>query len=318
MGLRAPPLARGWTLRAQSAGIARRAPPLARGWTRDIRVRARVAWLPRSRGDGPVRAGVTGASRLPRSRGDGPWRQYSGAHGLPRSRGDGPVANAVDPDNARKAPPPARGWTRGLAHLAQERGSPARAGMDPTGRRRRTLTRGLPRSRGDGPSRRAALLGRPRAPPLARGWTRRRPRHGRAYRLPRSRGDGPPAEPSWRLCRWLPRSRGDGPLTRAGATADAAPPLTRGWTRPGTSIDRAAGLPRSRGDGPARPSRPAVSAPPLTRGWTPDAIRRTAGRTAPPLTRGWTPPGQESCDIAEGSPAHAGMDPRCSRSDPCA
>ncbi len=118
---------------------------------------------------------------------------------------------------------------------------------------------------------------------------------------------------------------------------DVAPPLARGWTRPGSNL-----LPT--GD----------TAPPLARGWTPldrqpdrqpggsparagmdpgrvigrgDAagLPRSRGdgpatgssldraRAAPPLARGWTPTVERLDSRVAGSPARAGMDPGSTR-----
>src|SRR5690606_31684268 len=66
----------------------------------------------------------------------------------------------------------ARGWTRdGRLLVGHERGSPARAGMDPRARRSSPPTGGLPRTRGDGPNAERMCFSVLRAPPHARGWT---------------------------------------------------------------------------------------------------------------------------------------------------
>ncbi len=176
-----------------------------------------------------------------------------------------------------------------------------------------TATR-LPRSRGDGPIARLAILYWRVAPPLTRGWSLDTegsddcdsgspahagmvpvtPRQAAAkMRLPRSRGDGPP------------------PFSRLGAFV-SAPPLTRGWSPPlslewlvldGSPAHAGmvpgptcgslppAWLPRSRGDGP----------------WSRPDFRGT--RWAPPLTRGWSPHHEARASRPVGSPAHAGMVP---------
>ena len=233
---------------------------------------------------------------------------------LPRSRGDGPFADRKLA-YAVSAPPLTRGWTPGpLTFVYSGAGSPAHAGMDPPGPQARSAWPWLPRSRGDGPGAscsRDLLRG---APPLTRGWTRRR------WHRPQRRGGSPAhagmdhingGSPS--ALSWLPRSRGDGPRLSANrASMLAAPPLTRGWTLsmgnpsraklgspahagmdpPDALLDGdAVGLPRSRGDGPP----PAPSAEPVN--------------VAPPLTRGWTRRVGQHLAPLRGSPAHAGMDP---------
>ena len=112
----------------------------------------------------------------------------------------------------------------------------------------------------------------------------------------------------------LPRTRGDGPAFSGHVYRGIkAPPHTRGWTQfsrrcrhldvgsPAhagmdlarcSSGPRTRGLPRTRGDGPEQ-------------GQVPDR-----GEAAPPHTRGWTWVDEPDPALRNGSPAHAGMDPR--------
>ena len=177
----------------------------------------------------------------------------------------------------------------------------------------------LPRTRGDGPRHVVAVEHVQRAPPHTRGWTRvvdrsvdrlaGSPAHAGMDRPVRCR----PSDPAW-----LPRTRGDGPQQRVYAAVQLeAPPHTRGWTRAGVgnAEDRIGSpahagmdpvplatprpprwLPRTRGDGPGTGDLP-----------EPDAA-------APPHTRGWTHGGAAGRQHAQGSPAHAGMDPMSSLS----
>ena len=194
---------------------------------------------------------------------------------LPRTRGDGPRARACW-RSARWAPPHTRGWTPcGQAMIAQSRGSPAHAGMDPITPCASIRPCGLPRTRGDGPTEGVAISSISLAPPHTRGWT---PAGGRAPAPARgspAHAGMDPRRPKrmWRFSR-LPRTRGDGPLAAVARGGDRqAPPHTRGWTvlanavnvrfigspahagmdppSPSTCI-LACGLPRTRGDGPDR------------------------------------------------------------------
>ena len=194
--------------------------------------------------------------------------------GLPRTRGDGPM-DEMRSSIRRMAPPHTRGWTLEFVHShVRSAGSPAHAGMDRTKPGDGRGNWWLPRTRGDGPYREAAIFEFPVAPPHTRGWTTR---------------------PGLASCRpaWLPRTRGDGPPNcPSTVTLNSAPPHTRGWTR--GIVDQCEfdlGLPRTRGDGPSGGrSGPFV--------WL-----------APPHTRGWTRQRVERNNAEAGSPAHAGMDP---------
>ena len=233
---------------------------------------------------------------------------------LPRMRGDGPTLSALHGREV-PAPPHARGWTPHRSQpSAGQPGSPACAGMDPTALPAACRSRRLPRMRGDGPHRARHRTVRGRAPPHARGWTRR---NARATRYdtgsPACAGMDPQCKESTQQQTRLPRMRGDGPQmqTIAGG-ASTAPPHARGWTlvEALAALDRlgspaCAGmdprgrtrrmprsrLPRMRGDGPSVPQRPPPS------------------REAPPHARGWTRLLARRSEVRRGSPACAGMDP---------
>ncbi len=276
-----------------------KAPPLTRGWTHDLGVTLCID------AGSPAHAGM-----------DPPTHGRSSPRpGLPRSRGDGP-GTAPPVDGWSKAPPLTRGWTP-FAKVAPtlSRGSPAHAGMDPTTNCADVDRAGLPRSRGDGPLVAHMIARAGAAPPLTRGWTQSPPcgpppRHG----SPAHAGMDPSKSKNSVPRLWLPRSRGDGPLACPPAPPlPGAPPLTRGWTPttsrttpppPGSPAHagmdpKAVGrclvrgrLPRSRGDGPHDDDDVSASLP------------------APPLTRGWTHVDGSCTCPRDGSPAHAGMDPR--------
>ena len=275
-------------------------------------------WLPRTRGDGPVQrvVGKTVFTAPPHARG---WTDVSGRNlvsskgsparagmdpdcthlawswsWLPRTRGDGPSSRT----RARReiaAPPHARGWTRRGGTVLQGRaGSPARAGMDPSGPPSRDRCPRLPRTRGDGPRPGTCPGGTRPAPPHARGWTPTCP-----VRLTQDRGSparagmDPPDRCGGTARAWLPRTRGDGPASAVtGSYASRAPPHARGWTRGrGGSAGITRGSPARAGmdRSPARP-------------W-PGSLRlpRTRGDGPPTYTSGFFWVG--------GSPARAGMDP---------
>ena len=153
-----------------------------------------------------------------------------------------------------------------------------------------------------------------RVPPPTRGWTRRRAVYrGGGAGSPAHAGMDPLQDLGDLPALWFPRPRGDGPsASKRGHPSIRVPPPTRGWTRrsvprvraasgspahagmdprSSTTGVRSAGFPRPRGDGPTiAPTSPAAA-------WV------------PPPTRGWTRI-QAECDrLANGSPAHAGMDP---------
>ena len=194
------PHTRGWTPPAPARRWPGRVSPHTRGWT--LSVDGSTGPL-----DGfPAHAGMDLALRQPRVR---PPR-------FPRTRGDGPWDGP--PDGGGSVPPLAvsphtRGWTRPRrAHLAEEPGFPAHAGMDPESRSDATGGRWFPRTRGDGPGPGPDRERNQAVSPHTRGWTQRRhlplrrprgfPAHAgmdrtlaglrdRALRFPRTRGDGP-------------------------------------------------------------------------------------------------------------------------------
>ncbi len=242
-----------------------------------------------------------------------PARRDTWTRWLPRARGDGPCA-LQSQVHVGRAPPRTRGWTRPrLSRGSVRPGSPAHAGMDRRDSAARSLRRGLPRARGDGPAIVTPLPVGAQAPPRTRGWTRRiGAAFVRAAGSPAHAGMDPGRRSGPTACAWLPRARGDGPIApRPLPRPGWAPPRTRGWTRHRNSrryacvgspahagmdlhvtrtISVADRLPRARGDGPTvvGDSGSASAAPPRTRGWT---------------ARGPCPPPPST-----GSPAHAGMD----------
>ncbi len=136
------------------------ASPHTRGWTHDALHRtARAGGFPAHAGMDPS---WRGPARRPR------W--------LPRTRGDGPCAAAVKRAPGR-ASPHTRGWTRRIALRARRAdGFPAHAGMDHVLVAVRPVGRGLPRTRGDGPTVAVKIEHAASASPHTRGWTRpRRP-----------------------------------------------------------------------------------------------------------------------------------------------
>ena len=194
----ASPHTRGWTRRAvyhtkRWRGFPAHAGMDPRWW----RPAPAPSWLPRTRGDGPP-AALTGFDvdqASPHTRGwtrttDGGertepgfpahagmdprrcWRR-SARYGLPRTRGDGPAASSAGFFLAA-ASPHTRGWTADTAGaVASRMGFPAHAGMDPARCGSRTRTRGLPRTRGDGPDQSHVVPSSAWASPHTRGWTRK-------------------------------------------------------------------------------------------------------------------------------------------------
>ncbi len=284
----APPRSRGWTPRAEETDRIRTGSPALAGMDPAGMDPALAVCpvqgcgLPRARGDGPTTVNGRPSHRTapPRSRGwtrrnGSPARRSRGSpalagmdppgrpsaptpSGLPRARGDGPwsVRDIADPD---AAPPRSRGWTR--VEDASERrscGSPALAGMDPTGTSDAACAVWLPRARGDGPEAIARVAVGALAPPRSRGWTR-------ADREGRHPTSGSPALAGMDLEDHL-----------AG--------------------DHGPGLPRARGDGPfsIRRSRPSLSAPPRSRGWTRAPRFRSGSPGGSPALAGMDP-GVEAC-----------------------
>ena len=193
------------------------APPPTRGWTA---ARARRT----ERGGGsPAHAGM--------DRGRLRWRRRT--RRLPRPRGDGPVGGDTD-RGWRTAPPPTRGWTRRRRRaMADLRGSPAHAGMDLPYRVHSHAHGGLPRPRGDGPSRSPTSCPARGAPPPTRGWTVGALVGGRpSVGSPAHAGMDPGRSCCWPRSPGLPRPRGDGPEHQCcPGRPPMAPPPTRGWTR---------------------------------------------------------------------------------------
>ncbi len=299
-----------------------RAPPHARGSTRPFRLRGR-----NERGS-PARAGID------RILDDEP----STSGGLPRTRGDRPRPDLTDAEIA-SAPPHARGSTRFLPRLRPRgRGSPARAGIDPTDSTRRSAASRLPRTRGDRPAFGLDISYAARAPPHARGSTliETPPSEGSSGSPARAGIDPRDRRNPARRAR-LPRTRGDRPIRfKSWTKQGAAPPHARGSTlgrvqrgdrrhgspaRAGidpcrsmfsTSIAR---LPRTRGDRPqsAAGSIARAMAPPHARGSTLHLAGVDLGGVGSPARAGIAPAAPRTTQVLGGSPAYAGIDP-CSRS----
>ena len=172
------------------------APPHTRGWTLTCE------------GQGGRQYGSPAHAGMDRRHGGG----GSTTSRLPRTRGDGPNAT-VGPLRVNQAPPHTRGWT--LAGQPRRRcrtGSPAHAGMDPSHRHHDAAERGLPRTRGDGPSTLVMTFLFLMAPPHTRGWTRITGwRSSALWGSPAHAGMDPAPPPSTPTGRRLPRTRGDGP-----------------------------------------------------------------------------------------------------------
>ncbi len=190
------PLARGWSQPEDRPRRGARVLPARAGMVR----RRRRGWrgrggAPRSRGDGPLRAGGRrgGIGCSPLARG---WSRrhrprlrrgevlparagmvraccvtLGGDDRAPRSRGDGPGQYALL-RSAEECSPLARGWS---SHRSTCRGRgmvlPARAGMVRSQCCHRCPSTSAPRSRGDGPGDGAVLGGDSECSPLARGWS---------------------------------------------------------------------------------------------------------------------------------------------------
>ena len=253
----APPPTRGWTSSFDSPWRRARGSPAHAGMDPRRRARRRCdRWLPRPRGDGPYRGGhfalqetappptrgwtasrrrrTAPAPGSPAHAGMDPARSGTSAapRRLPRPRGDGPEALATTTLRA-EAPPPTRGWTRGLDPSRLDSvGSPAHAGMDRCSTMRCCASSRLPRPRGDGPlSGEVQRLGT-EAPPPTRGWTRRLAAGDRDRRgSPAHAGMDRTRTENVDALRRLPRPRGDGPLSgEVQRLGTEAPPPTRGWT----------------------------------------------------------------------------------------
>ena len=237
------------------------------------------------------------------------------ASGLPRTRGDGPRRHGLTARD-EEASPHTRGWTRlQPGGLPRRGGFPAHAGMDPSPRAWTARGRRLPRTRGDGPYEGSIRGGSYAASPHTRGWTRFRgsmpsvPRGFPAHAGMDPDGEGPEVP---RL--GLPRTRGDGPSGWDEViSADKASPHTRGWTRTRTRRRTPRpGFPAHAGmDRAGRPPGPAAPRLPRTRGDGPPTAAPVRPLTrASPHTRGWTLPRAAGVPGGVGFPAHAGMDPQ--------
>ena len=294
----ASPHTRGWT----AGGLVRQwrgygFPAHAGMDPADAVVRHRGHRLPRTRGDGPraTDPDPAGTPASPHTRG---WTPFDDLIHVPRT--GFPAHAGMDP--GCRPPTPSGTWlprTRGDGPQrvrqvdGPDAGFPAHAGMDRFDIARHGPATGLPRTRGDGPGHVGREDPAGVASPHTRGWTRRRPIEvGRDCGFPAHAGMDPAIATWTSRTDGLPRTRGDGPLyTIDPATAQAASPHTRGWTRPPLSrggarggfpahagMDPTAGsrqrhfdrLPRTRGDGPEPKTggSPEPPASPHTRGWT--------------------------------------------------
>ncbi len=336
---RAPPRARGSTYPRPPGTIRRAGSPACAGI--DPSVKTASAWRsaapPRARGDRPSSPG-TGLDSWrapPRARGSTPARVLFKAlrrgspacagidpqgcadrsipRRLPRVRGDRPQMGNVQPD-ADKAPPRARGSTsRPSSPDWRATGSPACAGIDPTGSTCGSRRSRLPRVRGDRPAAGALLSTLSVAPPRARGSTRRgRPGGGRQGGSPACAGIDPPGRPLERRGCGLPRVRGDRPLSAWSApVSGGAPPRARGSTvAQHPRLVRRGGSPACAGiDLNTRLRRWASPRLPRVRGDRPlQIIASGPSSMAPPRARGSTFSGRLAAEGCGGSPACAGID----------
>ncbi len=257
--------------------LSMQSPPPTRGSTQPAHVARRGAAV------SPAHAGIDRQGRPPSRR----------SRRLPRPRGDRP-RRAPPAAGLPRSPPPTRGSTPSL-FTVQGTGSvsPAHAGIDLSKADWDRVPRGLPRPRGDRPSRSCPRVRHPASPPPTRGSTQSG-QHGGRIRIvsPAHAGIDPARAVRLRLADGLPRPRGDRPLAVWVATANnLSPPPTRGSTAPlaaprgghlvspaHAGIDRfraypsgaPPGLPRPRGDRPLPPdpSHPTSASPPPTRGST--------------------------------------------------
>ena len=175
---------------------------------------------------------------------------------LPRTRGDGPIFFERG-KSAFPAPPHPRGWTlvADVEHRS-EVGSPAPAGMDPPSTSRPWSAPWLPRTRGDGPVITAPDGTFSMAPPHPRGWTRHDDdRQPAMPGSPAPAGMDPGRSGRSVAVSWLPRTRGDGPLSngRRDRLGGGSPAPAGMDPEMPTAPPSRLGLPRTRGDGP--PSR---------------------------------------------------------------
>ena len=181
------------------------------------------------------------------------------------------------------------------------------------------LLRRFPRTRGDGPTHRRPSRPLTQVSPHTRGWTVAvSVEHPGDLGFPAHAGMDPSGSTGWPRARRFPRTRGDGPppSTRIGLRGRVSP-HTRGWTREDAGEgERDDGFPAHAGMDPSPHRRERRNARfPRTRGDGPvqmaDALRL---RAVSPHTRGWTLRGVLAGLMQPGFPAHAGMDPRTTRS----
>ena len=254
---KSPPRPRGWTLSMKPPEPLSEVSPAPAGMDptkcSPCHTRAR---LPRARGDGPSWSGryIPIIPSPPRPRG---WTHLPGermmripvspapagmdpgvqAHpvlvdGLPRARGDGPSGIAFLSQEV-SSPPRPRGWTRPAVDREERlQVSPAPAGMDPSRLWRFRSRQGLPRARGDGPSRPSAQRRPASSPPRPRGWTLKTDMRAAALRVSPAPAGMDPRQGPWRYpLSGLPRARGDGPVGHWRAWRNTtSPPRPRGWT----------------------------------------------------------------------------------------
>ena len=219
-----------------------------------------------------------------------------------------------------EAPPHPRGSTRSSHPVKVFRGgSPAPAGIDPPSMPSVMLADGLPRTRGDRPSRAAWGPCGMVAPPHPRGSTLIIPDHHQTSNgSPAPAGIDPVSVAVLSFPPGLPRTRGDRPCGALAPKAkERAPPHPRGSTLPGRTVllcdggspapagidprcntagGRTGWLPRTRGDRPL------------------SSLIRLFIALAPPHPRGSTQLRACGVDGAGGSPAPAGIDPAPPRS----
>ena len=272
-------------------------PPHARGWT--LNDNNNPAALDVS----PARAGMDRSSV-----GRAKW-----GRSFPRTRGDGPAPGRGYAGDDR-FPPHARGWTCTTGD-PQGRGSvsPARAGMDPWPPRSAGCPHSFPRTRGDGPGRRAARATPNSFPPHARGWTPRAANRTTGFAVsPARAGMDPSGLTQLTSGSRFPRTRGDGPkAARASGLTVEFPPHARGWTQRRRCADRGKQVSPARA-GMDRVGVVATSAPrgfPRTRGDGPlEDGDRWIFKAFPPHARGWTRLLAASQGGDHVSPARAGMD----------
>ena len=215
------------------------ASPHTRGWTAGARALGGQA------AGFPAHAGMDLSSR----------GGAGGGGGLPRTRGDGPRGRARSRRGAL-ASPHTRGWTLKQEAMQRElEGFPAHAGMDLGAPGISLAWRGLPRTRGDGPSKSGRAGVAERASPHTRGWTlASHASSAESPGFPAHAGMDPPRRRRRAPSPGLPRTRGDGP-GHAGhrLRGREASPHTRGWTPCDTRSCRLdTGFPAHAGMDPSR------------------------------------------------------------------